>query len=135
GEAIGRDIRTREHELAGVKARLESLEELDAARAEYGDAARLILAESGDAVRHLGSVADYLEVDQRYERAVDATIGDLLQHVVVQTHEDAASALEFVRQRAAGRVGFVVIGESDATDVAPPNAHLGRTLASLIRIS
>ena len=112
-EAIGRDIRTREHELAGVRARLESLEELDAARAEYGDAARLILAESGDAVRHLGSVADYLEVDQRYERAVDATIGDLLQHVVVQTHEDAASALEFVRQRAAGRVGFIVIGESE----------------------
>ena len=49
-EALGRDVRTREHELAGVVARLKSLEELDAARAEYGDGARIILAESGDAV-------------------------------------------------------------------------------------
>ena len=64
-EALGRDVRTREHELAGVVARLKSLEELDAARAEYGDGARMILAESGDAVPHLGSVADYVEVDQR----------------------------------------------------------------------
>src|SRR5258708_15330939 len=66
-EALGRDVRTREHELAGVVARLKSLEELDAARAEYGDGARIILAESGDAVPQLGSVADYIEVDQRSE--------------------------------------------------------------------
>ena len=107
-EALGKDVRTREHELAGVVARLKSLEELDAARAEYGDGARIILAESGDAVAQLGSVADYVEVDQEYERAVDASLGDLLQHVVVRTHADAAAGLQFVRERSAGRVGFVV---------------------------
>ena len=105
----------REHELAGVVARLKSLEELDAARAEYGDGARIILAESGDAVAHLGSVADYVEVDQEYERAVDASLGDLLQHVVVRTHADAAAGLQFVRERAAGRVGFIVVGDAGAT--------------------
>ena len=113
-EALGKDVRTREHELAGVVARLKSLEELDAARAEYGDGARIILAESGDAVAHLGSVADYVEVDQEYERAVDASLGDVLQHVVVRTHADAAAGLQFVRERSAGRVGFVVIGEHRA---------------------
>ena len=46
-ESLGRDLRTREHDLAGVKGRLKSLEELDAARAEYGEGARMILAESG----------------------------------------------------------------------------------------
>jgi chromosome segregation protein len=98
---------------------LKSLEELDAARAEYGEGARTILAESGDAVPQLGSVADYLEVDREFERAVDAALGDLLQHVVVPTHEDAAKGLQFVRERAAGRVGFVVVG--DAVD----SSHLG----------
>ena len=115
-EAVGRDIRTREHELAGVRARLKSLEELDAARAEYGEAARLILAESGDAVAHLGSVADYVEVEQRFERAVDGALGDLLQHVVVRTHEDAAAGLAFVRERAAGRVGFLVVGDASPAE-------------------
>src|SRR3954462_854685 len=81
-DALGRDLRTREHDLAGVRARLQSLEELDAARAEYGEAARLILAESAGAVAHMGSVADYVEVDQRQERGVDAAPGGLLQNAV-----------------------------------------------------
>ena len=116
-DALGRDLRTREHELAGVMARLKSLEELDAARAEYGEGARMILAESGEAVAHLGSVADYIEVDQQHERAVDAALGDLLQHVVVRTHDDAAAGLAFARERAAGRVGFLVAGDAPAEAV------------------
>ena len=40
------ELRTREHELAGAQRAAESLEELDAARAQYGDGARTILAES-----------------------------------------------------------------------------------------
>jgi chromosome segregation protein len=116
-DTLGREMRTREHELAGVAARLKSLEELDAARAEYGDGARLILAESGEAVAHLGSVADYVEVDRQYERAVDAALGDLLQHVVVRTHEDAAAGLQLARDRSAGRVGFLVAGDDAAAAV------------------
>ena len=38
-----RSVRAREHELAGLEARLTSLEELEAARAGYGDAARTVL--------------------------------------------------------------------------------------------
>jgi chromosome segregation protein len=141
-EALGKDVRTREHELAGVVARLKSLEELDAARAEYGDGARTILAESGAAVAHLGSVADYVEVDQRYERAVDAALGDLLQHVVVRTHADAAAGLQFVRDRAAGRVGFVVVDAPvPGPSVPGPGSLVGGpwssvpSLASLVRLS
>ncbi|HEX9368934.1 MAG TPA: chromosome segregation protein SMC [Vicinamibacterales bacterium] len=146
-EALGKDVRTREHELAGVVARLKSLEELDAARAEYGDGARLILAESGDAVAQLGSVADSVEVDQEYERAVDAALGDLLQHVVVRTHADADAGLQFVKERAAGRVGFVVVvgDPADSVDsaplaplaspLAPPASPLGQALTSLVRVS
>ena len=134
-ETLGRDVRTREHELAGVVARLKSLEELDAARAEYGDGARMILAESGDAVPHLGSVADYVEVDQEYERAVDASLGDLLQHVVVRTHADAAAGVAFVRERSAGRAGFVVVGETpQSTEHSAPSIE-HPALSTLVRVS
>ncbi|MBI1874625.1 MAG: chromosome segregation protein SMC [Acidobacteria bacterium] len=103
-----RETRSREHELAALEARLASLEELAAARAGYGDAARMVLAESNGSVRQRGSVADYLAVPERYERAVEACLGDLLQHVVVESHQHAATGLEFVRERNAGRCGFVV---------------------------
>ena len=101
-------LRTREHDLAAILARLKSLEELAAARAQYGDAARLVLAEAPADVAHLGSVADYLEVEPGYERAVEACLGDLLQHVVVPTHEHAVAGLRFAHATDAGRVGFVV---------------------------
>jgi len=77
----------------------------------------VILAESGEAVPHLGSVADYVEVDRQYERAIDAALGDLLQHVVVRTHRDAAAGLQFARERGAGRVGFLVAGDDAAAAV------------------
>lgn len=131
-------FRTRERELAGVHARLTSLEELDAARAEYGDGARLLLAESGSDVGQLGSVADYLDVEGRYERAVEACLGDLLQHVVVASHEQAAAGLAFARGRDAGRVGFLVAGGAGDADAAgdTPAPHPALIpLADVVRVT
>ncbi len=131
-DSLGRELRTREHELAGVRARLKSLEELDAARAEYGEGARAILAESGDAVPNLGSVADYLEVDQAYERAVEACLGDLLQHVIVRTRAEADAALAVVKERNTGRVGFLIVEPPTAPDGWPVPA--GRVPTSALRL-
>ncbi len=119
------DLRSRERVLAGLQARLLSLEELAAARAEYGDGARRVLAESNGNVSQMGSVADYLDVDHGYERAVEACLGDLLQHVVVPSHDAAAAGLQFVREHDAGRVGFLVAGGGvSAEDVVAPSADL-----------
>ena len=133
-----REIRAREHELAGMSARLDSLVELDAARAGYGDAARLVLSTPGDVIDHLGAVADFLEVDQRYERAVEACLDDLLQHVIVRSHEHAAAGLAFVRAHEAGRCGFLVVDSPEAaTDarVAPGPADGLVPLTSVIRFN
>ena len=134
-ERCSQEFRGRERDLAGILARLKSLEELEAARAEYGDAARLVLAESQADVGQMGSVADYLDVEAGYERAVEACLGELLQHVVVQTHEHAAAGLQFVRAQNAGRVGFLVAGAAPQPHEAiVPGAGL-TPLTQLVRIS
>jgi chromosome segregation protein len=129
------ELRTRERELAGVVARLESLEEMDAARAAYGDGARLILAESQGEVAQMGSVADYLEVEKQHERAVEACLGELLQHVVVQTHAQAAAGLQFAHERNAGRVGFLIAEGSPAEFIGPAPAADVTPLSQLVRVS
>ncbi|MBI2835531.1 MAG: chromosome segregation protein SMC [Acidobacteria bacterium] len=130
-----RDIRAREHDLAGLDARLASLEELQAARAGYGDAARAILAGTGEQVRHLGSMADHLEVDARYERAVEAWLGELLEHVVVAGQDQAAAGLHIVRERGIGRCGFVVLeGNGARRDTVPADEGLV-ALSSVITIN
>jgi chromosome segregation protein len=115
-----REYREREHALAGLIGRLNSLEELAAARAEYEDAARLVLAGAPEDVAHMGSVADFLEVDPGHERAVEACLGDLLQHVVVPTHAHAEAGLRFARTQEAGRVGFLVAAGAAPGDAVPP---------------
>jgi chromosome segregation protein len=131
------EFRDRDHHVAALAARLLSLEELDAARADYGDGARLVLAESNGDVGQMGSVADYLEVDGRYERAVEACLGDLLQHVVVPTHEEAAAGLRFASERNAGRVGFLVAANPplSAAEIPVP-ALVGLTaMTEIVRVS
>ncbi len=103
-----RSIRAREQELAGLEARLKSLQELEAARAEYGDAARAVLAQANGKVGQRGAVADYLDVEGGYERAVEACLGDLLQHVIVEEPEQAAAGFQLVRDQRAGRCGFLI---------------------------
>ena len=116
-----RDVRTREQELAGIEARLASLEELAASRREFGDAARMVLVQANGRVGQQGAVADYLDVDSRYERAVESVLGDLLQHVIVERHEQAAAGLSLVREEDAGRCGFVVV-DPDSNGYHPREA-------------
>ncbi len=133
-----RSVRTREQEMAGLEARLKSLEELEAARAGYGDAARAVLAQANGKVSQQGAVADYLEVDHGYERAVEACLGDLLQHVVVHRQEHAVAGFELVREAQAGRCGFL-IAEPGADGETPGDAGAApegaASLSSVVRVS
>jgi chromosome segregation protein len=116
-ERRARDVRCREHELAALAARLRSLEELAAHRAGFSDAARMVLVQANGHVGQMGALADVIEVEPRYERAVEACLGELLQHVFVRRHEHAAAGLALVRQEDAGRCGFVI------TETAAPGGE------------
>ena len=117
-DRLAQTLRGHEQDLAEASARLKSLEEFEASRTAYGDAARIVLADSAGALQQAGSVADYLEVAPGYERAAEACLGDALQYVIVPSHDEAARGLAFVRERKAGRCGFVVAG-GDAAGAEP----------------
>ena len=109
-----REVRTREQELAGMAARLHSLEEIDTHRGGFADAARMVLVNANGRVGQMGAVADFIEVEPRYERAVEACMGDLLQHILVERLEHVSAGLKLIRQEDAGRAGFV-IGKPDGS--------------------
>ncbi len=118
-----RSVRAREHELAGMEARLKSFEELEAARAGYGDAARAVLVQANGKVNQQGAIADYLEVETGFERAVEACLGDLLQHVVVEQPEHASAGFQLVREANAGRCGFLVTSAVVAAEQPAESGH------------
>ena len=129
------DIRKREHDLASRRARVQSLEELEAGRTDYEEAARVVLG-SVDSIAHNGSVVDHLEVDREFEFAVESCLGELLQYVVVDSRRDALAGVELATTHGAGRCGFLISGELNHSDVSeiPPHPAL-QSLFSLVRLS
>jgi chromosome segregation protein len=125
-------LRAKEHGLAALTARLTSLEELDRARAGYSDAARMVLAQANGKVRPQGAIADYLDVAPKYERAVEACLGELLQHVIVSTRQQAMAGLDLIREQNAGRCGFLMLDGGVDHTRARANVAGGAALKGLV---
>jgi chromosome segregation protein len=129
------DLQKREHELASRRARVQSLEELEAGRADYEEAARVVLGSVG-AITHSGSVVDHLNVEQEFEVAVEASLGELLQYVVVGSRHDALAGIELASNSGAGRCGFLINGDADDSSTFETSPHPAlRSLFSVIRVS
>jgi chromosome segregation protein len=99
-------------EYSRTKHRLESLKELDDRRAYYSSAVQLLFSEDS-APRNfhfIGTLADALNVEAKWERAVEGVFGSSLQSIVVPTPDDAARAAQWLRENNGGRASFLVAG-------------------------
>ncbi|MBM3750092.1 MAG: chromosome segregation protein SMC [Acidimicrobiia bacterium] len=114
-ERLSRQLSQTHRDLAGLEARLRSLEDIERKRSTFGDAARFLLAEAPETVGQHGAFADYVQVEPSFERAVDALLGDLLQHVVVDRPAQVHQALARLNERQAGRCGFLVLDDTRST--------------------
>jgi chromosome segregation protein len=117
-------------EYSRASHRLESLKELDHRRAYYSPAVQLVFS-SDDTPRNfhfIGTLADALNVDAKWERAVEGVLGSSLQSIVVPTPEDAVRAAQWLRENNGGRASFLVAGLHGGSDEAE-SALLTTTLA------
>ena len=105
-------------EYSRASHRLESLKELDQRRAYYSPAVQLIFSPS-EAPRDfhfIGTLADALNVDAKWERAVEGVLGSSLQSIVVPTPDDAVRAAQWLRENNGGRASFLVAGLHGGSD-------------------
>jgi chromosome segregation protein len=106
-------------EAARVRNRLDTLSELDERRALYSQAVQRIFSPEhlDEAERDpskdfhtVGTLADVLNVEPQWERAVEGVLGQHLQSVIVPTHDDAMRAAAWLQASGAGRATFLVAG-------------------------
>jgi len=57
----------------------------------------------------IGLMADILDVPAQYETAVEAVLGESLQYVLVKDMQSGVNAVEYLRDAAAGRSGFIPV--------------------------
>ncbi|HEV7859075.1 MAG TPA: chromosome segregation protein SMC [Pyrinomonadaceae bacterium] len=124
-------------EFARARHRLDTLKELDARHAHYSEAVQRIFNAGQDAqdFHFMGTLADKLQVESRWEHAIEGVFGSSLQSIIVPTPEDARRAAQWLRETDAGRASFLVAGlhgASDETDVATYRAESAKTTKETI---
>src|SRR5207247_8950955 len=101
--------------------RLESFKELDQRRAHYSLAVQeAFLANESEDCHLIGTLADAIQVDARWEGAVEGVFGSALQSILIPTPDDAIRAAAWLKNNQAGRATFLVTGihgGSDEVDV------------------
>jgi len=68
----------------------------------------------------LGLMADILDVPAQYETAVEAVLGESLQYVLVKDMQSGVNAVEYLRNEAAGRSGFIPVADLNGAQGQPP---------------
>jgi chromosome segregation protein len=97
--------------------RLESFKELDARRTHYSLAVQEAFSVNESEDFHLiGTLADSIQVDARWERAVEGVFGSALQSILVPTPDDAIRAAAWLKHNQAGRATFLVAGFHGGSD-------------------
>jgi len=111
--------------------RLESFKELDQRRAHYSLAVQEAFSANESEEFHLiGTLADAVSVEARWERAVEGVFGSSLQSILVPTSEDAIRAASWLKNNQAGRATFLVTGFHGGSDEADVITFIGTTTAT-----
>ncbi len=96
-------------ELSRTRNRLETLQELEEKRAVYApQVQKLFAAQESIGVNIRGVLADYLNVEERAERAVENLFGVYLQAVLVEEYADAKRLSEWLHSSGTGRVPILI---------------------------
>jgi chromosome segregation protein len=110
-QAAQRHETTRE-ELAAARARRGSLEQILNERAYTAEAVQKLFSASAGSeargFRAVGVLADYAEVEEQYEGAIEQFLRDELEYVVVETFDHARAGIALLREEMGGRATFFV---------------------------
>jgi len=98
--------------LSAVRARHSTLNQILNDRSYTGEAVQKLFAANerhgGQEFRAVGVLADYAEVQEQHEAAVEQYLRDELEYVVVETYDHARAGVSLLREEVGGRATFFV---------------------------
>src|SRR5690606_5791366 len=92
-----------------LDSRIQTLQELEADFSGFFQGVREVLQarEKGQLAGVIGAVAEVAQVNQNYAKAIETALGASSQHIIVSNEENARQAINFLREKRAGRSTFL----------------------------
>ena len=111
-QETGQQLERVRQELSAERARHASIDQILRERAYTADAVQKLFNASGEGhssgFRAVGLLADYAEVPEQYESAIEQFLRDELEYIVVESFDQARAGVALLRSEVGGRATFFV---------------------------
>ena len=95
------------------QSRLESLRNIAERYDGYGNSIRRVMEQKGRKPGLCGVVSDLIQVEKKYETAVETALGGSIQNIVTEDEDTAKEMIEFLKQNRYGRATFLPLTSVD----------------------
>ncbi len=109
------------------QSRLESLKNIAERYDGYGNSIRKVMEQKGSNKGLLGVVSDLIQVDKKYEIAIETALGGNIQNIVTEDEATAKEMIEFLKVNRLGRATFLPLTSVTAKGNPKNEAALNET--------
>ena len=111
-EDIELQISKLSEELNGAKSKINILSNMEAYYEGYYKSIKTLMnnKDKEPVLKSiLGTVADIIKTEKKYERAVEIALGSAIQNIIVNTDSEAEEIIEYLKKNKIGRVTFLPV--------------------------
>ena len=115
----------------GIKSKLDTLKNLAERYDGYGSSIKRVMEQKGKVSGIIGVVADIMQVDPKYETAIETALGGNIQNIVTKDENVARKLIQYLKENKAGRATFLPLtttrnrGEFDKPEVRNATGFIG----------
>ncbi len=108
-QSLKNNITSSNNQIVSLKSKKEALRNLTERYDGYGNSIRKVMEQKTHNSKIIGVVADIIDVDKRYETAIETALGGSIQNIVTEDEDTAKKLIEFLKQNKFGRATFLPI--------------------------
>ncbi len=115
----------------GIKSKLDTLKNLVERYDGYGSSIKRVMEQKNKMSGIIGVVADIMQVDPKYETAIETALGGNIQNIVTKDENVARKLIQYLKDNKAGRATFLPLtttrnrGEFDKPEVRDAAGFIG----------
>ena len=108
-----RALEEKQNEFHRQQSRLESLKNIAERYDGYGNSIRKVMEQKEQNKGLLGVVSDLIQVEKKYEVAIETALGGNIQNIVTEDEETAKKMISFLKENRLGRATFLPLTSVD----------------------
>ncbi|GHU30751.1 hypothetical protein FACS1894166_00980 [Bacilli bacterium] len=118
--------------LAEVRMQIQNIKDAESSKGHMEAGVRTIIENQQSLAGVRGLVKDFLNVKSEYEKAILTALGRSASDIIVETNDDAQTAIDFLKRNKSGKATFLPLESIKARNVKEEHLAVLKTLTGFI---